>query len=123
MTVCEDNIIKARSLLFKSLAPRISSDVINLEGCFFKLVFTNGTILYLTYNNFSEYSYQYIYSYKQFDRERFDNYDKNWNVTTHPHHFHPRGVKEGKESPMTGEVDHDLPLLVDFLLKRLNKRR
>ena len=54
------------------------------------------------------------------DRERFDNYDKKWNIKTHPHHFHPRYRKEGKESLMTGIPDHDIPLLVKFLKEKMN---
>ena len=72
------------------LSSHISSELIDLEGEFLKVAFNNGTILYVTYNKVGEYSYQYIYSYKKYDRERFDNYDKKWNIKTHPHHFHPR---------------------------------
>ncbi len=54
------------------------------------------------------------------DRERFDNYDKEWNVRTQPHHFHARGTQDVQESPMKGEPQHDIPILIKFLEKRLN---
>ena len=116
----ERKLTKVRSLLLANLSYQISSESIDLEGGFLKIVFTNGTILFVTYNYVGEYSYQLIYSYKKYDRERFDNYDKNWKVHTHPHHFHPRYKKEGKERLMKGIPDHDIPLLVKFLKGKMN---
>ena len=98
----ELNLIEARSLLLDSISS-------------LKFIFNNGTILFVTYNKVAEYSYQYIYSYKKYDRERYDNYDKHWKVKTRPHHFHPRYKKEGNESPMNGFPDHDIPVLIKFL--------
>ena len=111
----ERKLIKARSMLLEQLSSQISSEFIDLEGGFIRVVFNNGTILYVTYNKVEEYSYQYIYSYKKYDRERFDNYDKKWKVKSHPHHFHPRKKMEGKESLMKGIPNHDIPLLIQFL--------
>ncbi len=116
----ELNLIEARSLLLNSLSSHIFSEVIDLEGGFLKFIFNNGTILFVTYNKVAEYSYQYIYSYKKYDRERYDNYDKHWNVKTRPHHFHPRYKKEGNESPMNGIPDHDIPVLVKFIKEKIN---
>lgn len=58
-----------------------------------KILFNNGSTLYITYNDHSEYSYQYLYSLKAFDRDRFDNFDKEWEVSSKPHHYHPRYKK------------------------------
>lgn len=116
----ESKLIKARSLLLDHLSFLISSELIDLEGGFLKITYHNGTILYITYNSAEEYSYQYIYSYKKYDRERFDNYDKKWKVKTQPHHFHPRAKKEGEDSLMCGDPEHDIPLLVQFLKGKMN---
>ncbi len=72
----EGKLVAARSMLLEQLSSQISSEFIDLEGGFMRIIFNNGTILYVTYNKVEEYSYQFIYSYKKYDRERFDNYDK-----------------------------------------------
>lgn len=46
--------------------------------------------LFIQYNNHNEYAYSIIFSKIDIDRSRFDNYDDRWNVSTKPHHFHPR---------------------------------
>ena len=73
-----------------------------------------GFRLYIRYNDYGEYSYQLIFSQKPNDRLRFDNYDNVWKVSTHPHHFHQRGEKNAIESPMTGDPNHDIPILIKY---------
>lgn len=43
--------------------------------------------------------------------------DKDWDVVTAPHHFHPRFVDEGSRSPMNGEANHDIQLLITLIKK------
>ena len=82
-----------------------------------KVVFRDGTILFVRYNNHNEYSYSVMFSQLQYDRCRFDNYDDTWKVSTPPHHFHPRRNNQGFESPMRGDPERDIPLLCDLLKK------
>lgn len=79
------------------------------------LVFANGLTLSIRYNDFHEYSYQLTFSRSKYDRIRFDNYDKNWDVSTNPHHLHGRGKKEGVKSIMTGNPSEDMEKLVKFI--------
>ena len=72
-----DLLDKARELIRPQLKPFIRSELFHPEGGFYKIVFTNGSALFITYNNHSEYSCQYLYSLKENDRERFDNYESN----------------------------------------------
>lgn len=71
--------------------------------------------LFIQYNNHNEYAYSIIFSKIDIDRSRFDNYDDRWNVSTKPHHFHPRHNKLGFLSPMNGNPEHDIPLFCKFV--------
>ncbi|HEC36807.1 hypothetical protein LCGC14_0519530 [marine sediment metagenome] len=82
-----------------------------------KIVFHKEIYLYLRYNDYGEYSYSTIFSPNPDDQIRFDNYDDIWKVKTRPHHFHIRGMKKVIESPMKGEPEHDIPILLTFVLK------
>ena len=87
-----------------------------------KLIITfrmNGYSLYIRYNDFEEYSYQFMYSKKENDRFRYDNYDDRWNIKTRPHHFHARGLKNGMESSMNGEPSHDIPILLKYIEEKV----
>ena len=77
-----------------------------------KITFALGFILYIRYNDFDEYSYQLNFSQKPYDRIRFDNYDKFWEVSTRPHRFHKRGKKNAIKSPMKGDPLNDFPILI-----------
>ncbi len=46
---------------------------------------------------------------------RFDNFDDRWDVNTRPHHFHIRGLKSTIESPMLGEPNHDIPIILKLI--------
>ncbi len=52
---------------------------------------------------------------------RFDNYDDIWDVKTHPHHFHVRRLQSVVESPMSGEPNHDIPILLKKILDSIKK--
>ena len=84
-----------------------------------KITFFKGLVLYIRYNDYDEYSYQLIYSQKKLDRIRYDNYDDIWNVISKPHHFHPKGEKTAIESPMNGDPNYDVPILIKKFLINL----
>ena len=75
----------------------------------------DGILLYIQYNNYNEYSYSIIFSKMLLDRCRFDNYDDKWNVSSRPNHFHPRYDKSGYSSPMNGDPDHDIILVLELI--------
>ena len=58
------------------------------------------------------------YAYQLFRDEqpvlRWDNSEHFSGITTHPHHFHAPGGQVG-DSPLTGELANDLPLVLDYL--------
>jgi len=56
------------------------------------------------------------FSQKPYDRIRFDNFDEFWAVSTRPHHYHLRNKKDAIESPMIGDPQHDIPLLIKYIL-------
>ena len=104
MESCQDKIQSASKLLHAQLYQSILDSNLDLIDCTLKLTFRNGAILYITYNNHREYSYHLMYTKNAFDRERFDNYDKNWDVNTKPHHFHVRVEKSVIHSSMNVEI-------------------
>jgi hypothetical protein len=86
---------------------------INLEVQYPRLVVTlrDGIVIYIRYNDHGQYSYSILFSTSELDRCRFDNFDEKWDVTSKPHHFHPRAVKMGITSPMHGDPEKDMPVL------------
>jgi hypothetical protein len=90
---------------------------INLEAQYPRLVasFRDGTVLYVRFNEHGQYSYSILFSESELDRCRFDNFDDKWLVPSKPHHFHPRTSKQGFKSPMKGDPDDDIPLLLNLL--------
>ncbi len=86
-----------------------------------KAIFQNEIILNVRYNDYGEYTYSVIYSPNPDDQMRFDNYDDRWNVKTRPHHFHIRGMQSVKESPMKGEPNQDIPILIRKIIEYLKK--
>ncbi|OLS28693.1 MAG: hypothetical protein HeimC2_05100 [Candidatus Heimdallarchaeota archaeon LC_2] len=119
MESCQDKIQSASKLLHELLYKSILDSNLDLIDCTLKLTFRNGAVLYITYNDHSEYSYQIMYTKNKLDRERFDNYDKNWDVETTPNHFHLRGSTLVANSEMTGELDNDMPKLIEFVQAKL----
>lgn len=81
----------------------------------FKIVFINGYTLSIRYNDFNEYSYQLEFSSNEYDRIRYDNYDKHWDVSTTPNHLHERGSNKVVESPMTGDPKEDMIKLIEII--------
>jgi hypothetical protein len=58
-----------------------------------------------------QYGYSILFSASELDRCRFENFDKKWDVTSKPHHFHPRAAKTGITSLMKGDPENDMPVL------------
>jgi Family of unknown function (DUF6516) len=88
---------------------------LNLKLKRVKYKLTDATIVYIQYNNYNEYSYSVIYSHLDQDLCRFDNYDQHWDVSTRPHHFHPRKNYDAQKSPMKGAPSEDMEELCRFL--------
>lgn len=82
-----------------------------------KYSFRDGTVLYIVFNSAGEYAYQLLFSTQKLDRIRFDCMDKKWEVKTKPNHFHPRYTEQAFESPMKGETEKDLNLLINLIKK------
>jgi hypothetical protein len=95
----------------------------NVQELFFEpklariqIILRDQIIIYVQYNNHDQYSYNLIFSEKELDRCRFDNFDKNWDVITAPNHFHPRNYIDGFDSPMNGNPKDDIPLFCEMIL-------
>ena len=56
-----------------------------------------------------------MHSRNKNDFSRFDNYDDCWKVKTRPHHYHVKGGSEVKSSPMSGNPESDMPILVKYI--------
>ena len=109
----------ARKILLNELLSKIKNEYIDDERPFLKITFFKGTILYIRYNDYDEYSYQLIFSQEPLDRIRYDNYDDMWKVKSSPHHFHLTGEKTAIKSPMNGDPEHDIPILLkEFFEKK-----
>jgi len=79
------------------------------------LAFLNGLTVYIRFNDYQEYSYQVVFSLKPNDRIRFDNFDARWSIDSQPHHFHPRCKENGIQSPMKGDPNYDIPILIKII--------
>ncbi|MGQ4874795.1 MAG: toxin-antitoxin system TumE family protein [Promethearchaeia archaeon] len=85
---------KALIILEKELSVQVK--LINFEPKLARIhiFLRDNTQIFIKYNNYGEYSYSLFFSKRDLDRCRFDNYDDKWDVSTRPHHFHPRFKKE-----------------------------
>lgn len=112
-------LLRARELLINQFLSEIYEIILDDDRPILTIKFRKGFILYIRYNDFDEYSYQILFSQKKFDRIRFDNYDDKWNVSSKPHHFHPRNKQTALESRMIGKPGKDIPVLIQILKKLL----
>ena len=110
----------AQHILFQHLSRQIKDSHFSDEHFTMKLTFEDGKRLYIRYNDYGEYSYQFFLSSQLSDFIRFDNFDDSWLVTTRPHHWH---TQDGNviESPMNGIPEEDIPILADKILSFLTK--
>lgn len=101
----------ARDLIGSELTHFIKSMDLIDEHFMLKIIFNQGSQLYIRYNEYNEYSYQFFYSQQQNEYIRYDNFDDRWDVKTRPHHFHNRD-KKIENSFMIGDPNHDIPILI-----------
>lgn len=107
---------KAKLLLHQYLSIHLISLKFEPKLARIHAILRDNVQLFIRYNNYDEYSYTVIYSKSSLDRCRFDNYDDRWEVTTRPHHFHPRKKKIGIQSPMIGNPEKDIQTLCELIL-------
>ena len=112
-----EKLLHARKLLVDQLPSEIYEIIIDKIRPILIVKFTKSIIVHIRYNNFDEYSYQINFSKKKFDRIRYDNYDDKWDVISNPHHMHPRNEKSVIKSPMVGNPEKDMLILVKVLKK------
>ncbi len=70
---CNEKLDIAQRIVQKHKNNEIFSIQHEINRPVLKIRFTSGILLYIRYNDFSEYSYQIIYSQSAYDRIRFDN--------------------------------------------------
>jgi hypothetical protein len=109
----------AKKHLISAFSDRISLVQFFDEHFTLKIGFSSGQTLYVRYNDYSEYSYQFLFSSQEKDYIRYDNFDDRWDVPTRPHHFHTK-ERIVVLSKMIGNADYDIPLLIKKLLHYLN---
>jgi len=107
----EDLVLEALGIIQIDLQAQILSVDLDLDAGRLKVVLKNRIQIYIRYNNFNEYSYVVLFSFKKGDRVQFDNFDKNWPVKSRPHHCHPRFTRAAIDSTFNGVPPHDMPLL------------
>ena len=112
---------EARVLILNLLNKQIIDIELNESLSQLKVFLDSGETIFIRYNRFGEYGYQIIHSRNKSDFSRFDNYDDQWNVSTHPHHFHIRGGEKVQVSPMNGTPGHDISILVDYIRNSFNQ--
>ena len=71
-------LIEARKFLFQALQSEIIETEINTAIFQLKIQFSQGTLLFIRYNEYNEYGYQLIFSKKKGDFVRYDNFDDKW---------------------------------------------
>ncbi len=111
MSVHEQKLKNAKEIIERHFGDSIEELFFQPKLSRIKIRLRDRNLIFIQYNDYGEYSYSIIFSKIKLDRCRFDNYDDRWNISTRPHHFHPRDLKEGYKSNMIGEPEHDIPLL------------
>ncbi len=116
-----NNLEVGCSLIIKNYNTLIRESILERDRPVFKVIFYNEVNLYIRYNNYEEYSYCVIFSPNPDDQMQFDNYDDIWDVKTRPHHFHIRGMQSVIDSLMNEEPNHDIPILLEYILTSFKK--
>ena len=111
----EKKLKKAKHILENCLGDSIEKLLFQPKLSRIKIHLRNNNIIYIQYNVYDEYGYSIIFSKIELDRCRFDNYDDKWELSTRPHHFHPRYKKEAIASNMNGNPEEDLPYLCSLI--------
>jgi len=112
----------AYNLVIQNYSKLIREIILDKERPILKIIFNFEVVLYIRYNDFGEYSYSVIFTPNPDDQMRFDNYDDRWDVSTRPHNFHIRGLESSIESPMLGEPNHDIPILLKMIQDYTRKK-
>jgi hypothetical protein len=115
MKLSEQNLLLAIKKFDEVCFDLILEKEINLRLKRVKYRLLDATLVYIQYNNHDEYSYSVIYSPSDQDLCRFDNYDQQWEVSSKPHHFHPRKIYEARKSPMKCNPMKDMEELCKFI--------
>jgi len=110
-----DKLKRARDILEIELTSTIISSELNVRLKRFHVILRDGTEIFVQYNDHEEYSYSIIFTHQELDRVRFDNFDDLWNVSSKPHHVHPRYSESGAVSVMTGDPDKDMIHLAKYI--------
>jgi hypothetical protein len=112
-----DKLTQSKNILEKELSIHVRELFFEPKLARIRIILRDGVMLYVQYNNHDQYGYSVIFSSNELDRCRFDNYDKNWKVSSQPHHFHPRNTKDGFDSPMVGKPDSYIPVFCELVKK------
>ena len=96
--VLETQSFSERQFAFKVRADLISGDEFQVR------IYRNGDHV--------DYSYQLLRD--ALPVMRWDNKEHFPNIKSHPHHFHS-ATGEVRRSPLTGDIEHDLPVVVRIL--------
>ena len=115
------NLELARNIIIKEYDTLVREILLEKDRPVLKIVFNIEVYLYIRCNDYGEYSYSAILSPIPDDQMRFDNYDDIWDVKTRPDHFHVRGMQSVSDSPMNGEPNHDIPILLKYILESIKK--
>ena len=115
MFLHEEKLKKAKQIVEDYLADSIEKTIFQPKLSRIKIHLRNENIIYIQYNDYDEYGYSIIFSRIELDRCRFDNYDDRWDVSTRPHHFHPRYKKEAVISNMNGNPEDDMPYFCSLI--------
>jgi len=115
------NLELARNIIIKEYSSLIREIILDKHRPVLKMVFHIEIFLYIRYNDYGEYTYCVIFSPNPDDQMRFDNFDDRWDVKTRPHHFHVRGMQTVVDSPMSGEPNDDIPILLKYVLDSIKK--
>lgn len=117
----DELLIKARIQLLELLDALCESLQLLEDRNRLTIHLINGIRIYIRYNNYNQYSYVIQYSHGKFDRDRFDNYNEEWDVKTKPHHHHKRGSQIVPESKMRGIPSQDMIILNQNIREFLDK--
>ena len=119
---CRKTLELARNFFTQNYSILTREIILDKERPVLRIVFNFEVVLYIRYNDFGEYSYSVIFSPNPDDQMRYDNYDDKWDVISRPHHFHTRGLKSTIESPMLGEPNHDIPIIIKMIQEYSKKK-
>lgn len=111
----EQLVLEAYDIINRELRGFVSEIDLDEDTGRLKVKLKSGIAVFIRYNNYNEYSYVIIFSSQALDRLRFDNFDDKLEVTTKPHHTHPRYMKKAIKSPFIGKPFEDIAFLCNLI--------